>query len=247
MGRTLRITAVLALLAFRALPSPAQTDIFAGYDFGSDRKSVTATLSGFYNDRCGDTYFRASYGFRPDPFSLNRGSLEIRRDLNFWRGVQYSPFWDFMRRLNIAVGFDGHLNLDNCNFLAGLDFDILSGEQTLKAGVYYKTFNGGAASSIPVYAELFWVFRDIFFLNGLTFRGSAEAWGEDISYWYGSDDPFESGKARFAALIRPQLWYSFGFLNLPSLSIGGEVEMGINYLGVKGFRCRPRAALRWEF
>jgi hypothetical protein len=46
----------VAALAF-ALGVEAQTNLQLFYDFGKDRKHVTTTVEGFYNDKWGNTFF----------------------------------------------------------------------------------------------------------------------------------------------------------------------------------------------
>ena len=51
-------------IAFAALTvAKAQTNIQVFYDFGKDRKHVTTTVEGFYNDKWGNTFFFVDHDF----------------------------------------------------------------------------------------------------------------------------------------------------------------------------------------
>ena len=86
--------AILTLgIAFAALTvAKAQTNIQVFYDFGKDRKHVTTTVEGFYNDNWGNTFFFVDHDFnnRIDGklFSPNGTYMEIARCLNFWQNTK---------------------------------------------------------------------------------------------------------------------------------------------------------------
>ena len=56
MNKKTILAVAVATLAFGQL-AKAQTNIQLFYDFGSDRKQVTTTIEGFYNDNWGNTFF----------------------------------------------------------------------------------------------------------------------------------------------------------------------------------------------
>jgi urate oxidase len=74
----------------------------------------------------------------------------------------------------------------------------------------------------------------------LTFSGFADFWKEENAFTTG---PETTETTQFVFLSEPQLWY-----NVTShFSAGGELELGSNFGGVKGFAANPTVALKWIF
>ena len=203
-------------------------------------KCPAVSLQAYADDPFGSTYSRADFAFKAEPLSLCSSYLEVARTLNFWKGTQFEP-------LGLHVEFNGFMNMDNCNWLFGLDY-TLPVKSLVKLSLLYKTFNGGASSNVPLQLSILWDSRDIFGVSGLEFRGRFKVWGENTSYWYGDENPLEHAPAQFIISAVPQLWYSVGqFIGWDGLSIGGELDMSYNYVGCSGFRARPFAGLRFSF
>ena len=239
MVRRFSLIALLSL-AFSIAASAQSADILAGYKFDSASPGPAVTLMAYAPDSFGDTYGRADFSMKTEPMSLSTAYLEVARTLCFWKNT-------IVEDLGLHAEFNGFMNMDNCNWLFGIDY-TLPIEPLVKVSVLYKTFNGSARSNIPMQLSVLWSVDDIFGITGLEFRGLAKVWGETIRYWYSDANPKAAGTAQFAAKVSPQLWYSVGqFFGFDGLKIGGEVEMGYNYLGCSGFRARPFAALRISF
>ena len=85
-----------------------------------------------------------------------------------------------------------------------------------------------------------WGLNNLFGVNGLTFKGFADLWGNNTLWADG-----ETTKWTF--LTEPQLWMNLGSLFDGHLDIGGELELSYNFAGNKGFMCNPCAGLRWSF
>ena len=232
---------IVLLLSAASLGVRAQvSDVIGGYNFSEDNNGVAAILSSYADDAFGSTYARADFAFRPSPFSLRRTYLEIARSLVFWKGTKFE-------NLGLHAEFNGFMNMDNCNWLFGVDYTLPT-KDLVKVSLLYKTFNGNTAATVPVQLSVLWDMRDLFNVSGLEFRGLFKAWGEDTRYWYGDADPKEAGIAYFIIKATPQIWYSAGqFFGWDGLSLGGEVELSYNYLGCSGFRARPMAGLRISF
>ena len=62
MSKKTILAVAVATLAFGQL-AKAQTNIQVFYDFGADRKQVTTTIEGFYNDNWGNTFFFVDHDF----------------------------------------------------------------------------------------------------------------------------------------------------------------------------------------
>lgn len=240
----------LGLLATGAF---AQTNLQFFYDFGEYRKHVTTTIEMFKGDNWGNTFFFIDYDYATkDQRDANIGSvygvtgsyMEIARCFNFWSESALAP-------LSLQVEFNGGVGFGNRNWLFGLDYFLHSADfaNTLNLKVLYKTFCNGATSDVPLQFTAVWGMSNLFGLEGLNFSGFADLWGENTNYWYGpgqSNPLDEAGKWIF--LSEPQLWYNIGALmGCENLSIGGEVELGYNFAGVKGFACNPCLGFKWAF
>ena len=241
-NRMLRKTVIVsALLLSLAVSARAQVaDVIGGYHFGKETSGVVASLQSYADDRFGSTYARADFCFKNEPFSLNKTYLEVARSFMFWNGTVFKD-------IALHAEFNGFMNMDNCNWLFGLDYKLPT-KDLVKVSVLFKTFNGGATSNLPLQLSVLWDSRDMLGVSGLEFRGLFKVWGENTLYWYGDESPKEAGPAYFIIKATPQIWYSVGqFFGWDGLSAGGELELSYNYLGCSGFHARPLAGLRFSF
>jgi hypothetical protein len=240
MLRRVLIVAVLLLTAAGSLARGQVADLIGGYAFGKDTKGVIGCVQAFGPDSYGSTYTRADFGFREYPFSLKVAYLEFARSFMFW------PKTDF-KDISLHAEFNGFLNMDNCNWLFGLDYTLPT-KDLFRISLLYKTFNGNTGSNLPLQLTFMWDMKDLFGISGLEFRGVVKGWGEEISYWYNESDPKNLPTANFALKATPQLWYSVGqFFGWDGLSAGGELELTVNYFGYYGFRARAFTGLRFSF
>ena len=121
MSKKTILAVAVATLAFGQL-AKAQTNIQVFYDFGKDRKHVTTTIEGFYNDNWGNTFFFVDHDFnnRIDNriISPNGTYMEIARCLNFWQNTKLGG-------LSAHVEYNGGIynkySINNA-VLAGLDY-----------------------------------------------------------------------------------------------------------------------------
>ena len=240
MIRKVLIAASL-LLSLLSISARAQVaDVIAGCNFDSGAIEPVAVLQAYGADPFGDTYARANFSWKLDPLSLDFAHLEIARTLVFWKGTIFED-------IGLHAEFNGFMNMGNSNWLFGLDY-TLPMKDLVKISVLYKTFNGGAVSTVPVQLSVLWDLKDIFGLSGLEFRGDFKAWGEKTTYWFNEPEPLTPGPAYFKIKTTPQLWYSVGqFFGWNGLSVGGEMELGYNYLGSSGLSVSPMAAVRFSF
>lgn len=227
-------TVAFATLAL-ALTVKAQTNFQTFYDF--NRKHVTTTLEGFYNDSWGNTFFFIDYDFNgrsvdgKKNHTVSGSYMEIARCLNFWHDSALAP-------LSLQVEYNGGVGFGNQNFLFGLDYFLHTADfkNTLNLKVLYKTFNKGIKSKLPVQFTVVWGCQDLFGLEGLTFSGFADVWGETTNV------------GKFVAISEPQLWYNIGKeIGVKNLHIGTEVEFSYNFAGVDGFKVRPCLGTKWVF
>ena len=216
-------------------------DLIGGYSFGKEASGVIGCVQAFGPDSFGSTYARADFGFREEPFSLKVAYLEVARSFMFWPETEFKD-------IGIHAEFNGYLNMDNSNWLFGLDYTFPFKKDILRLSLLYKTFNGNRSASVPIQLSVLWDMKDLLGVSGLEFRGVAKGWGEDISYWYNEEEPMGLPTVYFAIKATPQVWYSVGqFFGWDGLSIGGELELTVNYLGCYGVRVRPFAGMRFSF
>lgn len=255
------LAVAVATLAFGQL-AKAQTNIQVFYDFGKDRKHVTTTIEGFYNDNWGNTFFFVDHDFnnRIDNriISPNGTYMEIARCLNFWQNTKLGG-------LSAHVEYNGGIynkySINNA-FLVGLDYFFHSKDfrNTLNVKLLYKwtDYRGlpeGYKSKIPMQFTLVWGLQDLFGAKGLRFSGFADFWWQDHDVYPFLDDKAadyrdwsQGRKSRFVFLSEPQIWYSVGqWFGVPNLNIGGEVELSYDFGSAKGFWARPCLGVKWVF
>lgn len=215
----------LMVLLFAGVAS-AQTNFQLFYDFGKDRKIVTTTLEGFYNDKWGNTFFFIDYDYAPKSDFPNGSYFEIARCLNFWQGSALAP-------LSLHVEYDGGVyNKYGINhaFLSGADWFIHSEDfrNTLNLKLLYKHIVH-VDQTVPMQFTLVWGCQDLFGARGLRFSGFLDVWEE---------------RGRAIVLSEPQLWYDFGSEHF---HLGGEIELGYHFGGASGFTVNPCLGLKWVF
>ncbi len=248
MSKKVIIAVAAAALAF-SFGAKAQTNFQTYYDFGKDRKHVTTTLEGYYGDKWGDTFFFIDYDYNAKDsdnkkfVGVSGSYFEIARGLNFWKNSA-------LKDLSAHVEYNGGVGFGNCNFLFGVNYFIHNADfsNTCTVELMYKTFNNGASSDVPLQFTVVWGMKNLFGLEGLTFSGFADLWGENTSYWYGDKNPLEAKEGKFIFLTEPQLWYNIGkTFGVDNLHIGTEIELSYNFAGCHGFYCRPCLGTKWVF
>ena len=244
-------------IAFAALTvAKAQTNIQVFYDFGKDRKHVTTTVEGFYNDNWGNTFFFVDHDFnnRIDGklFSPNGTYMEIARCLNFWQNTK-------MGGLSAHIEYNGGIYNKyaiNNAVLAGLDYFFHSKDyrNTLNLKVLYKWIdyrdNPGFKSIVPMQFTVVWGLRDLFGAKGLTFSGFADFWWQDhLLFTDARGNALDNPELSHVVFIsEPQLWYAVGqWFGVPNLNIGGEVELSFDFGSARGFWVRPCLGAKWVF
>jgi hypothetical protein len=255
--------AILTLgIAFAALTvAKAQTNIQVFYDFGKDRKHVTTTVEGFYNDNWGNTFFFVDHDFnnRIDGrlFSPNGTYMEIARCLNFWQNTKLGG-------LSLHVEYNGGIYNKyaiNNAVLVGLDYFFHSKDyrNTLNLKVLYKWIdyrdNPAFKSIVPMQFTVVWGLRDLFGAKGLTFSGFADFWWQDHTvapFLNNRDADYRDwDKSRTSHVVfisEPQLWYAVGqWFGVPQLNVGGEVELSYDFGSGTGFWARPCLGVKWAF
>lgn len=224
------------------------------YDFGGDRKCVTSTIEGFYNDPWGNTFFFIDHDYKSKNSegeqAMNGTYWEIARCLNFWSNSKANF-------LSLQVEYNGGVYRGygiNHSFLGGADFFVHNSNfsNTFNFKILYK-YIMGQKGNVPLQFTFVWGMQDIFNVKGLRFSGFADIWGEKhtvypVNMSDGTTDWTQGTEAAFIFLSEPQLWYSVGqHFGCPNLNLGGEVELSANFGTGKGFLVRPCLGLKWVF
>ena len=236
MNKKTILAVAVATLAFGQL-AKAQTNIQLFYDFGSDRKQVTTTIEGFYNDNWGNTFFFVDHDFN---HKSNEGTkaitgtyMEIARCLNFWQNTKLAP-------LSLQVEYNGGVYKNyyiNHSILAGLDYFLHSADfnNTFNFKVLYKHICQ-ATQKVPMQFTFVWGCDDFCTAPGLRFSGFLDIWGQRNA----------AGQS-FVLISEPQLWYNVGrWFKCPYLHVGTEIEFSYNFTG-NGFMCNPCLGVKWCF
>ncbi len=231
------------------------TNLQIFYDFGKDRKCVTTTVEGFYNDPWGNTFFFVDHDYptkKNDDASkgITGTYWEIARCLNFWKTGK-------LGFLSLQLEYNGGAYRGygiNHSFLAGVDFFVHSDDfrNTFNFKLLYKGIVGQDAfpgKALPMQFTFVWGMQDLFNVKGLRFSGFADFWGEKhILYSDKSGALATAEQTNFVFISEPQLWYSVGqHFGCPNLNIGGELELSYDFGSSKGFWCRPCLGAKWVF
>lgn len=210
----------------------AQTNIQFYYDFGKDRKYVTTTVEGFYNDRAGDTFFFADlyFGSQKGLYSVSNGVyFEIERSFNFW---QDSALKDF----SVLVEYDGSTwGQSVFDFGPKYTFHNDDFSRFISVALVYDVMFGQTASN-PVKLTGAWAINNLFGVSRLCFKGFYDIWGLDNDWKDGSI-------SKWSFLSEPQLWFKFA----DHFDVGTEIELSYNFAQHKGFMCNPCLGIRWTF
>ena len=249
MSKKTILAVAVATLAFGQL-AKAQTNIQVFYDFGSDRKQVTTTIEGFYNDNWGNTFFFVDHDFN---HKANGGTkaitgtyMEIARCLNFWHSVPV------LNGFSLQVEYNGGEYKNyyiNHSFLAGIDYFLHSKDfrNTFNFKVLYKHICD-TKSNLPMQFTFVWGMQDLFGLKGLRFSGFADFWWEDHILYSDHKGSISPEVSHVVFLSEPQLWYNVGqHFGVDNLNIGGEVELSFDFGSARGFWARPCAGIKWVF
>lgn len=246
------------LVAFAAVGfgfmANAQVNLQTFFDFGKDRQYLTTTFEMFKPDKFGDTFFFIDHYYNPfnKNFSqkdadgnrlggaVNGSYFEIERGLNFWQDSAWKDF-------------SGHVEYDGSTW--GAAMVCLGAKYFFHSADYSKTFTielmydfhiGVGKADVPLKVTGVWGLNNLFGVEGLTFKGFADFWGNNCGW-----DPDINGNptswTKWSFLSEPQLWFNLGQVFDNHLDIGGEIELSYNFAGNKGFMCNPCAGLRWTF
>ena len=240
------ILGAFAAVGFGSMAN-AQVNLQTFYDFGKDRQYLTTTFEMFKPDKFGDTFFFIDHYYNPfnKNFSqkdadgnrlggaVNGSYFEIERGLNFWQETS-------LKDLRAHIEYDGST--------WGAAMACVGAKYFFHSADYSKTFTielmydfhiGIGKADVPLKVTGVWGLNNLFGVEGLTFKGFADFWGNNNTW---GDET-----TKFSFLTEPQRWCNVGSFFDNHLDIGGEIELSYNFAGNKGFMCNPCAGLRWVF
>ena len=201
------------------------------YDMGEGRGYLTSTVELFRPDKWGSTFFFIDMDYNSgDVKGISLAYWEIARAFKLGQ----SPY-SFHAEYN--GGFFQYMpgssfQIDDC-WLGGIerswDSPDFSRGVTLQA--LYKYIRDKHDASFQLTAVWYWNFSD----EKLSFCGFADWWRED-SY-------FDDDVTKFVFQAEPQLWYNLS----GNFAIGTEVEVDVNFAGLKGLHFMPTAGLKATF
>jgi hypothetical protein len=208
------------------------------YDFGKDRNYLTSTVEHFKADKWGSTFFFVDMDYNVGEVKgISMAYWEIARELNLGK----SPF-AFHAEYN--GGFGQYFTPDyfgayqiNDSWLAGPAFNYNNKEFTrgFSVQLLYKYIRDKHDASFQITGVWYMNMLN----NKLTFSGFADFWREDNDFI--NNEGAET--TEFVFQSEPQLWYNF----TENISIGTELELGYNFVPVKGFRLNPAIGAKWTF
>lgn len=230
------------------------TNLQLFYDFGKDRKIITTTLEGFYNDPWGNTFFFIDYDYNPQKGGDKAEPQQNRPGGSYWEIARCFNFWQDtpLSFLSLQLEYNGGVYRSypiNHALLAGVDFFVHSKDfrNTFNFKLLYKKIWGNVGN-VPLQFTFVWGMQDLFGVQGLRFSGFADVWGEKHTVYPGGDFTKQAEESSIVFISEPQIWYSVGqHFGCPNLNIGGELELSYDFGTGKGFWCRPCAGIKWVF
>lgn len=212
------------------------------YDFGEDRKFLTATLEMFKPDTLGSTFWFADFDFNlpGSPRSMSAAYWEIAREF-YIPGLRKNPAFDQLTfHLEYNDGFTAYsISGDtlgaasyNSVFLTGFSHPLRLGNFILTSQWLCRLPRG--MNSPDFQFTLVW-FQPV--LRGkLLLTGFADLWSQDkIKNMDQKELVFQT---------EPQLWY----LVTTKIALGGEIEISKNFpAGPNEWEFLPTLGFRWDF
>ena len=149
-----------------------------------------------------------------------------------------------MKDFSLHLEYDGLItgsgfNMGTWCFGAKYFFHSQDFSKTLSLYAMYEKFNskGYSSADVPLKFTAVWGINNLFGLNGLTFKGFADLWGNN-TFWIA-----DGTTTKWTFLTEPQLWINLGNAFDGHLDLGGELELSYNFAGNKGFMCNPCAGI----
>jgi hypothetical protein len=212
------------------------------YDFGEDRKFLTATLEMFKPDTLGSTFWFVDFDFDlpGNPRSMSAAYWEVSRDF-YIPGLRKNPTFDELTfHLEYNDGFMAYKVADdtlgavsyNSVFLTGFSHPVKIGQLVLTTQWLCRMPRG---MDVPDFQFTLVWFQPV--LKGkVLLTGFADLWSQDKI--------LTPDHKELVFQTEPQLWYMI----TPHIALGGELEISKNFpVGPNEWEFRPTLGFRWEF
>jgi hypothetical protein len=232
---------IVFFLILWSLNSVAQ-NLQLHYDFGEDRKYLTATIEMFRPDTLGSTFFFTDFDFNMPgkPRSISAVYGEFSREF-YIPGLRKKPFFDQLAfHLEYDDGFTAFKVAEdtlgaasyNSVFLLGFSHPLTIGKFVINTQWLCRLPRGTQSPDFQF--TVVW-FQPLF-KGKLLLTGYADLWSQDKIT--------ESGAKELVFQTEPQFWYLF----TPKIALGSEIEISKNFpVGPHKWSFSPTLGFRWEF
>ncbi|HPR31240.1 MAG TPA: DUF5020 family protein [Prolixibacteraceae bacterium] len=204
------------------LPGLNAQNLQVHYDFGEGRHYFTSTLERFAPDLLGSTYFFIDFNYSEK--GPTEAYWEISRELKKWE----APF-------TVHIEYNGGLNAliplqINNAYLGGATYTWNAPDfsRGFSFSGLYKYIQGNPS---PHNFQLTGVWYVNFWKGRISLNGFFDFWREPQAFM----------ATEYVFLSEPQWWINLN----RSFSLGGEVEIGYNFAGVKGWNICPTLGAKW--
>jgi hypothetical protein len=216
------------------------------YDFGKDRKYLTATLEMFKPDTLGSTFwfvdfdFNSNFEFNDEFRSISAAYGEISREfyipgIKKVKGLEQLAF-HIEYNDGFGAGRDTANNMTaftfNSVFLAGFSYPVRIGKTIFSTMLLCRLPRG---MNNPDFQFTTTWFQPLW-KNRILLTGFIDVWSQDKA------DNREEKEIVFQS--EPQIW----FMITPKIALGGEFEIDKNFpYGPRQWELFPTLGFRWEF
>ncbi len=217
------------------------------YDFGKDRRFLTATLEMFKADTLGSTFWFADFdhhsdfGYDSRFRSMSAAYWEISREfyipgIKKIKGLEQLAF-HIEYNDGFAAGSDTAGNIMttfsfNSVFLSGFSYPVRIGNVILSTMLLCRLPRG---MDDPDFQFTLTWFQPLW-KNRILLTGFIDVWSQDKMA--------DRDEKEIVFQSEPQVW----FMITPHIAAGGEIEIDKNFpVGPSGWQLFPTLGLRWEF
>ncbi len=222
---------ILVMLLLSVFTIVRSQNLQLHYDMGKGRQYFSSTVEMFRPDKLGNTFFFIDMDYNAgDVKGVSLAYLEIARAIKLgqipylfhieYNGgfFQYAPGSSFQIDDSWLCGVER--SWDSPDFSKGITLQAL-----------YKYIRAKHDLSFQLTSVWYWNF----FKDKVSFCGFADWWRED-SY-------FDDEVTKFVFQAEPQLWYNIS----KNFAFGTEMEVGVNFGGLKGLHVMPTAGVKATF
>jgi hypothetical protein len=231
----------IALMAFLLISFPLTAqNLQLHYDFGKDRKFLTATLEMFRPDTLGSTFwfvdFDHNFDFGSEIRSMSAAYWEISREfyipgIKKVKGLEQLAF-HVEYNDGFGVNTDTTAYSFNSVFLTGFSYPVHIGNTVFGTMLLCRLPRG---MDDPDFQFTTTWFQPLW-KNRLLLTGFIDIWSQDKM-----DD---RDKKEIVFQGEPQIW----FMITPKIALGGEFEIDKNFpYGPRQWELFPTLGFRWEF